>query len=218
MVRWTQDFIVIDSDTFYLPVAAVNCTDPPEKPGSGTWEWNQELSYATEILYTCGPFGNFQSESGDKYPDLTVHCAWNKSWTPAKLDPCVATSCQVIPFPDEDTGLVYQPEGEDSIDFDSEFNVYNPRIPHKMNFPGAEFCSDNKEIMMIVGVIEKKRKPFDIKFAAEGIDEAFHVKVDVKNEVVQRWSVLNNLTQEVFGEEGEGTSIDYDEPFVIRFC
>ena len=38
---------------------AVNCTEPPEKPGAGTWEWNGELVYETEILYTCGPYGNF---------------------------------------------------------------------------------------------------------------------------------------------------------------
>ena len=38
---------------------AVNCTEPPEKPGAGTWEWNGELIYETEILYTCGPYGNF---------------------------------------------------------------------------------------------------------------------------------------------------------------
>ena len=31
----------------------------PEKPGAGTWEWNGELIYETEILYTCGPYGNF---------------------------------------------------------------------------------------------------------------------------------------------------------------
>ena len=41
--------------------------------------------------------------------------------------------------------------------------------------------------------------------------------VDIKNEVVQRWAVLNNETQEILGEPGEGTSIDFDEPFVIRY-
>ena len=40
--------------------------------------------------------------------------------------------------------------------------------------------------------------------------------VDIKNEVVQRWAVVNNETQEILGEPGEGTSIDLDEPFVIR--
>ena len=53
-------------------------------------------------------------------------------------------------------------------------------------------------------------------FAADGIDEALHVMFDVKKEVVYRWSVLDNVTQEIFGIEGEGTSIDLEEPFVIR--
>ena len=53
-------------------------------------------------------------------------------------------------------------------------------------------------------------------FAADGIDEALHVQFDVKKEVVYRWSVLDNVTQEIFGIEGEGTSIDLEEPFVIR--
>ena len=57
----------------------------------------------------------------------------------------------------------------------------------------------------------------EIIFATEGIDEAFHVMVDIKNEVVQRWAVFNNETQEILGEPGEGTSIDFDEPFVIRY-
>ena len=56
----------------------------------------------------------------------------------------------------------------------------------------------------------------EIIFATEGIDEAFHVMVDIKNEVVQRWAVFENETQEILGEPGEGTSIDFDEPFVIR--
>ena len=53
-------------------------------------------------------------------------------------------------------------------------------------------------------------------FATEGLDEAFHVEIDVKKEAVYRWSILGNVTQDVFGTEGEGTSVDLEEPFVIR--
>ena len=56
----------------------------------------------------------------------------------------------------------------------------------------------------------------EIIFATEGIDEAFHIMVDIKDEVVQRWAVFNNETQEILGKPGEGTSIDFDEPFVVR--
>ena len=63
---------------------------------------------------------------------------------------------------------------------------------------------------------QKKKKPFEVVFSTESIDEAYHVSVDVKNEVVQRWAVSQNITQEVFGYPGDGSSIDFDEPFVLR--
>ena len=49
------------------------------------------------------------------------------------------------------------------------------------------------------------------------MDEAFHASFDIKNKFVQRWGVLDNVTEEILGSPGEGTSIDYDEPFIIRF-
>ena len=48
-----------------------------------------------------------------------------------------------------------------------------------------------------------------------GFDEAFHMLVDIPNDVVKRWGVLDNTTMEMLGELGEGTTIDHDEPFVI---
>ena len=48
-----------------------------------------------------------------------------------------------------------------------------------------------------------------------GFDEGFHMMVDIPNDVVKRWGVLNNQTMEMQGVLGEGTTIDHDEPFVI---
>ena len=31
-------------------LSAVNCTEPPERPGAGTWEWNKDYSFETEII------------------------------------------------------------------------------------------------------------------------------------------------------------------------
>ena len=142
------------SNTFrFLYSPAINCTDsPPEKPTSGTWEWNGDLNYATTVTYTCGPYGNFESGTGDKYKYLDSVCSWNKSWTPSALDPCVATSCQVIPFPPPETGMVFQPDPLNPITLASEFNVYNPKLPLTMGFPG-DFCGDNGNILMIVGIV-----------------------------------------------------------------
>ena len=75
---------------------AVNCTDePPERPETGTWEWNRDIGYEASITFTCGPYGNFEDAEGSKYNLIDSVCAWNKSWTPSQLDPCVAASCQV---------------------------------------------------------------------------------------------------------------------------
>ena len=134
----------------------MNCTtDPPERPSSGTWEWVGGLEYGTQAEYTCGPYGNFQSEDGAKYETVVSTCGWNRSWTPSTLDPCVAASCQVIPFPPPDIGMHHAPDEKNQITLESEFNVYNPRLPFKMKFPGPDFCGENGDIMMIVGSIPK---------------------------------------------------------------
>ena len=82
-------------------------------------------------------------------------CAWNKTWSPGTLDPCVAASCQVIPFPPPDIGMQHAPDEKNQITLESEFNVYNPRLPFTMKFPGSDFCGENGDIMMIVGSIPK---------------------------------------------------------------
>merc|ERR1711923_696963 len=68
---------------------AVNCTAPPSRPPSGTWEWNGDHGYGAEAHYTCGLYGKFQSSQGDKYEELTSVCGWNRSWVPAidQFDP-----------------------------------------------------------------------------------------------------------------------------------
>ena len=65
-------------------------------------------------------------------------------------------------------------------------------------------------------ILQRVRKPLEIIFAGNGSDEALHIKVDVNENVVLRWSFYDNSTQEPQGEPGDGTSIDLEEPFVIR--
>ena len=40
----------------------VNCSTPPVKPASGTWEWDGGFEYTNKIKYTCGPYGQFCPE------------------------------------------------------------------------------------------------------------------------------------------------------------
>ena len=133
----------------------VNCSaEPPEKPGTGTWEWDETHDYDAVVTYTCGPYGNFQNDLGETYKYLESVCSWNRSWTPSELDPCVATSCQVIPFPPRDIGLQHMEDPMNPIIIESEFTIYNPKIPMTMNFPKT-FCSNNGDVMMVVGSISR---------------------------------------------------------------
>ena len=56
------------------PLTAVNCSHPPEKAAAGTWEWNGNFNYGTEVLFTCGPYGNFLDAEGFLYEELTSTC------------------------------------------------------------------------------------------------------------------------------------------------
>ena len=73
----------------HLLFLAVNCTESPERPGAGTWEWSGDLSYQTEIEYTCGPYGSFLKADGEVEEILISTCEWNKTWTPSELSACV---------------------------------------------------------------------------------------------------------------------------------
>jgi hypothetical protein len=196
--------------------SAVNCTDPPAKPGAGTWQWNGHLSYQTSILYTCGPIGNFLSPDGVLYEQMVSTCAWNKTWAPETLDTCVATACQEIPFPPKEIGLEYAPDAKNNITLASQFSQYNPSLPLVMAFPGQEFCGDNRERMMVVGKIpaDSEERP-EIVFRGNGTDEAFHLRINVDSEYVERWANVQNATVGRAGEAGDGTSVDRDEPFVL---
>ena len=110
-------------------------------------------------------------------------CAWNKTWVPSKLDTCAATSCQEIPFPPKEIGLVYTPDEKNNITLASEFSVYNPTLPMVMKFKGVSFCDDNREQMMVVGKIpaDSEERP-EFVFRGNGTDEAFHFRIDVDAE------------------------------------
>ena len=86
-----------------------------------------------------------------------------------------------------------------------------------MKFPGPEFCGDNNQKLMIIGRIPEDGKELpEFAFLSEGIDEAFHLQIDPDNEFLARWAVVTNLTTSVIGKPGDGTTIDRDEPFVLR--
>lgn len=199
-------------------VLAVNCTDPPERHQAGTWEWNGEYSYSTQIEYTCGPYGKFIDTGGNRYETFVSTCEWNKTWTPSFLDSCVAASCPVVPFPPTETGMILFEDPNNVITLESDSSKYSPRLPVSLKMPQDNLCSSGGKVLKIVGIIPTKaRKAFHIIFEVDGLDEAFHVVVDKADNFLERWGIKDNITVERQGEPGDGTSIDYDEPFVMTF-
>ena len=57
-----------------------------------------------------------------------------------------------------------------------------------------------------------------IVFGQNDTNEAFHMHFDIRNDFVSRWGMLDNVTQERVGSPEDGTTIDFDEPFLLRFA
>ena len=156
------------------------------------------------------------------FDNVIATCAWNKSWTPDVLDPCAATSCQEIPFPPKEIGLVKVDDPLNPITMASKYAKYNPSLPlvgkTAMSFPvDWDFCGDNSLNLMIVGKIPSEATEMtQFVFRAGDWDEAFRVKIDPDQEVIQRWGVFNNVSTKVAGDPFDGTTVDRDEPFVVR--
>ena len=187
------------------------------KADAGTWEWNGKFSYGTSVIYTCGPYGNFLDNNGFLYEELISTCSWDRTWSPPVLDPCAATSCQTIPFPPKKSGLVHLPDPNNPITLASEFTLYDVSLPLKMTIPD-DLCGDEGQIMLVVGRIPtESKKPLEIIFlGSESPKEAFHVLVDPVQEFIQRWAVPEEAPSDIAGEPGDGTTIDLDEPFLLR--
>ena len=88
-----------------------------------------------------------------------------------------------------------------------------------MKFPGEEFCGDNNLILMVVGKVPEGSQGMpEVAFTLENNNyEAFHILFDVENDHVRRWGVDNGTKKQEQGEPEEGTTIDYDEPFIAKY-
>ena len=56
-----------------------------------------------------------------------------------------------------------------------------------------------------------------IVFGQNETNEAYHLHFDIRNDFVSRWGMVDNVTEETIGAPGDGTTIDFDEPFLLRF-
>ena len=221
----------LDDGSWETPVwprclESVNCTEPPDRPGTGTWEWSGDYEYLTQILYTCGPYGQFISARASLYSQVIAECQWNKTWSPEVLDPCqgryfnsstnepfflyLVTACQTMPLADDETGLVLT-QGPQS----SKSQLFSPRLPAKLTVPEEGLCGTSSKIMVVGKIGEKARKSLNIIVHGVNYTEAIHVEISVKKEYVKRWAVVEGSLDKV-SEDVFGTSIDADEPFVIN--
>ena len=93
--------------------------------------------------------------------------------------------------------------------------LYSPKIPASLIIPSAGICGDDQKILL-VGTIPEDSKDFpEIIITGPNDTEALHVKIGVIEEVVWRWAVLTNVPVSTVGTAGDGTTIDYDKPFMI---
>lgn len=150
---------------------------------------------------------------------MTSTCVWNKTWSPPALRPCIASSCPIIPFPPKFTGLTFVPSPENDFSLVSEFSQYNPKLPVTIPFP-EDACGREGFGVMVVGKInsDKEESSADFVFKTTNDDEAYHVAIALGYNTIFRYSVKNGTVAKVFGTAGDGTTIDLDEPFIMRIA
>ena len=69
---------------------------------------------------------------------------------------------------------------------------------------------------MLVGSVPEDSEEFpEMIITGPNETEALHIKIGVVEDVVWRWAVLTNVSVENVGSDGDGTTIDFDEPFII---
>ena len=119
-----------------------------------------------------------------------------------------------MPIPPESTGLVME-QGPSS----SNNMLYSAITPATLPFPPGGICGDSFKIV-IVGAAPEDAKDFpEIVVTGPNKTEALHIKLGILEDVLWRWAVLNDTIGPVenVGEEGDGTTIDFDEPFLLEY-
>ena len=175
------------------------------------------MEYGTTVHYTCGPHGQFLLDTGSLVDSMVSTCMWNKTWSPSTLSPCIASNCPIIPFPPKKTGLIFDPGQDSGFSLTSEFAAYNPDLPVVIPFPETA-CSREGFGVMVVGKIhsEEVDSSADFVFKTSDDDEAFHVAIAIGYNTVYRYAVKNGTVSKAFGAAGDGTTVDLDEPFVLK--
>lgn len=95
-------------------------------------------------------------------------------------------------------------------------SLYFPKIPATLKFPGPTFCSKNTKLM-VIGSIPKSDKTVPAMLIADNAgNKGISINIDLKNQMIERYSELNGTKSEIGGAIGDGTSIDFEEPFILN--
>ena len=98
----------------------------------------------------------------------------------------------------------------------SDDMLYSPSMPATLSIPTGGICGDDLK-MLIVGSVPKDGEDYpEIIVSGPNGTEALHVKIGVVEDVVWRWAVVTDVAVDNVGTEGDGTTIDFDEPFMIK--
>jgi hypothetical protein len=96
---------------------------------------------------------------------------------------------------------------------------YSPATPLIMAFDGDDLVCEKTSKIVILGGIHKTESETEPEIVItvdwEG-NEAFHVKIAVETDIVYRWAMKNKSIVGMVGGQNEGTTIDYDEQFILK--
>ena len=119
-----------------------------------------------------------------------------------------------MPIPPKSTGLVIGqgPSSSDSM-------LYSATTPATLPFPPGGICGDDFKIVVVGAAPEDSEEYPEIVVTGPDNTEALHIKLGILEDVVWRWAVLNDTIGPIenVGEEGDGTTIDFDEPFLLEY-
>ena len=95
-------------------------------------------------------------------------------------------------------------------------NKYSRKTPARIPFPGADFCNEDNEFLL-VGKLKKKKnlRPVHISFRGQTDGErAYEVFLDVGKSRIEQWVLIGGTEENIVVDE---SFIQQGYPFELRF-
>ena len=86
-----------------------------------------------------------------------------------------------------------------------------------MSVPAEDLCGDNNKKLLVVGKVpfgDQDNLP-EFVFMGNGTNEALHFRINISGKFLERWGNFEGKEKQRQGEPGDGTTIDFDEPFIV---